>query len=345
MSQQIDNPCHHVAPPQAALFQMIVGCWVSQMISIVARLGIADLLAGGPRGGAELARAAGTDADALRRVLRALAGLGIFAEGDPGVFELTPTAEYLRAGVPGSLRAMAVMVGEDWHYRTWGQALHSLRTGQTTFTHVFNEEPFDYLARRPDEAATFHEAMTGFSAAGNPAVAAAYDFSGGVTVVDVGGGHGSLLADILEANPEARGILFDQPHVVAGARPHLEARGVAGRCELVGGDFFETVPRGGDFYLVKHVIHDWAEEQALRILRNCHRAMDAGSRLLLVEHVIEPGNGPSFGKLLDVEMLIFAGGRERTGEEYRALLAAAGFELTNVIPAQCTLSLIEAVKS
>jgi SAM-dependent methyltransferase len=338
---QVSN---EIALPEV-LLQMITGSWVSQTIHVAAKLGIADLLADGAKSTDELAKASGTHSQSLHRVLRALASLGIFVERDPGVFELTPMAEYLRTGVPGSMRAAAIMLGEDWHYRPWGHVLHSVTTGQTAFTHVFGQEAFPYLARNEGAARIFNEAMTGAASVGNAAVAAAYDFSKARRVVDVGGGHGSLIAEILKANPKVTGILFDQPSVVAGAKPHLDAAGLVERCEIVGGDFFESVPSGGDVYTVKYILHDWDDDRAIMILKSCHRAMEAGSKLLIVENVIKPGNDSFFGKLMDIEMLVLAGGRERTEQEYRALFAVAGFELTNIIHTQSTLSLIESVKA
>ncbi len=344
MSQKQNIQITDGPPLPAVLLQMITGCWVSQIIHVAAKLGIADLLSDGAKSSAELAKSTGVDADALYRMLRALASLGIFAERDPGFFELTPLAEYLRTGAPGSLRAAAIMFGEDWHYRPWGNLLHSVKTGQTAFSHIFGEEVFPYLAWNEEAAKIFNEAMTGGASADIAAITAAYDFSGIGRVVDIGGGHGSLIAAVLKANPSIRGTLFDQPAVVAGAQRLLEAEGVAARCEIVGGDFFESVPSGGDVYTLKYIIHDWDDDRALRILRNLHRAMGAKSRILLIENVIAPGNEPSFGKLVDIEMLVMAGGRERTAQEFRALYAAAGFELTNIIPTQSALSLVEGVK-
>jgi O-methyltransferase domain/Dimerisation domain len=332
-------------PLPAVLFQMITGSWVSQTIHVAAKLGIADRLVDGGKSSDELAESTGAHAASLYRVLRALASLGIFVERDPGFFEMTPMSEYLRTGVPGSMRAAAIMFGEEWHYRPWGQVLHSVKTGQTAFSHLFGQEAFPYLAANEAASTIFNEAMTGASSVGNAAVAAAYDFSNAGRVVDVAGGHGSLIAEILKANPAVQGILFDQPSVVAGAKSLLKAAGLMDRCEIDGGDFFEAVPRGGAVYIVKYIIHDWDDDRALMILKNVHRAMDAGSKILLVENVIKPGNDPCPGKVLDIEMLVLAGGRERTEQEYRALFAVAGFELTKIIPTQTTLSLIEGVKA
>jgi SAM-dependent methyltransferase len=331
-------------PFPAVLMQMLSGRWVSQMISVAAKLGIADLLSGGARSSHELAEATASNPQALYRLLRGLASLGIFSEPDPGYFALTPLAECLRSGVRGSMRAAAMAFGEEWYYRPWGDLLYSVKTGKTAFSHQFGQEGFEYLRENAEAARIFNEAMTCLSAIDNPAIVAAYDFSSAACVVDVGGGYGTLLAEVLKANPTARGLLFEQPAVIEGAKQQLQAAGLMDVCEVVAGDFFEAIPSGGDLYLMKSVIHDWDDERALKILKNCHRAMKGKSRLLLIEHVIHSGHQSMFGKLADIKMLVMSGGRERSGPEYRALLAAAGFELTNLIATQTPLNLIEAVR-
>jgi hypothetical protein len=345
MAQKQATQAKNELPPPAALLGMITGGWVSQTIYLAAKLGVADLLAEGARDSAEMAKSLGVNADALYRVLRALASLGIFAEREPGYFELTPMAELLRTDVHGSLRAGAVMFGEDWHLRPWGQALHSVKTGHPSFRHVFGEEFFPYLAWNAEAAQIFNDAMDGAASVDIAAVVEAYDFSKFGRIVDVGGGHGSLIAAILQANPGLTGVLFDLPEVVAGARKILEAGGGAGRCAVDGGDFFKSVSPGGDVYTLKYIIHDWDDDRAATILKNVHSAAREKGRILLVENVIRPGNGAQFGKLMDIEMLVFAGGRERSAEEFRALFASAGFELTNIIPTRSELCLIEGVKA
>lgn len=337
----MSNP--HTASPSPTLLNLIVGSWVSQAIAVAARLGIADLLEDGPRAAAELARATGQNPDALYRLLRALAGVGIFAEDDAGLFELTPLADNLRSRAPASLRAYAVFVGDDCYWRAWGQLQHSVRTGECAFEQVFGLPLFDYLAQHRDLAEVFDAAMTSRGNVENRAIAAACEVPQG-TIVDVGGGRGSLLAALLRGNPRARGILFDRPHVIAGAAAPLREAGLQDRCQRVGGDFFERVPAGGDLYVLKKIIHDWDDDRARAILANCRAVMAGDSRLLLLEEVIKPGNAPAFGKLLDLQMLVQTpGGRERTGEQYRTLLGAAGLRLTRIAPTDCPLSLIEAV--
>jgi hypothetical protein len=323
---------------------MVTGCWISQALYVAAKLGIADLLQEGPQSCARLAEATQTHAEALYRVLRALASVGIFAEDEAGHFRLTPLADLLRTDAPGSLRAFAIMLGAPEHWRAWEGVLHSVRTGQPAFDHVFGIPLFEYFPTHPEAARIFDDAMTSRSAQENTAIVAAYAFTAAHTVVDIGGGQGTLLASILEIHPHARGVLFDLPHVIASARTRIERAGQAARWEYVAGDFFAAVPAGGDCYLLKKVIHDWDDERAQRILTNCRTAMAGTGRLLLIEPLIPPGNEASFNKLLDLLMLVWnAGGRERTEREHQGLLAAAGFRLSRVIPTRAGVSIIEAV--
>jgi O-methyltransferase domain/Dimerisation domain len=329
--------------PSMTLLNLIAGSWMSQAISVAAKLGIADLLEDGPRSADDLSRATETHPDTLYRLLRALAGLRIFAEDDDGRFELTPLAEGLRTKAPVSLCGYAILLGEEWYWRAWGQLLHSVRTGECAFERVFGLQVFEYLARHPQAAQVFDAAMTSRGSMEDRAVAAVYDFARG-TIVDVGGGRGSLLIAILRRNPQTRGILFDRPHVTAGAAAPVGEAGLADRCRIVAGDFFDGVPAGGDIYLMKKIIHDWDDERARAILANCRAAMAGNGRLLLLEQVILPGNGSAFGNVADLQMLVMTpGGRERTEAQYRTLLAAAGLELARIIPTECPLSIIEAM--
>jgi hypothetical protein len=329
---------------QQTLMQLINGYWCSQMICVAARLGIADLVADGPKSSAELAETTGTHAPSLHRLLRAHASLGVFAEDDRGRFGLTPLAESLRTGVPDSLRGWAVFVAGVEEWRSWEELLYSVTTGETAFEHVWGRPNWEYRAHHPGANATFNAAMISASSRRIGPVIAAYDFSGIRTIVDVGGGHGAFIAAILNANPTMRGILFDLPHVVAGAQPLLEAAAIATRCETISGNFLEAAPGGGDTYLLSKVIHDWGDDQAAAILRNCRRVMGEHGKLLLVEAVIPPGNTPHPGKLSDINMLVMnTGGRERTESEFRALLNAAGFTLTRIVPTQGESSVIEGI--
>jgi ubiquinone/menaquinone biosynthesis C-methylase UbiE len=329
--------------PHTQLDRMITGYWLSQSIYAAAKFGIADLLKNGPLPIDELAQKTSTNPDALYRLLRALASVGIFAEGPPRQFSLTPLAAPLQAGVPDSKRALALMSGDE-QFQAWTEILYSIQTGKKAFDKVFGKPIFDYLGEHLDKAQVFDAAMVGIHGRESAAVHSAYDFSGINTIVDIGGGNGSQLIALLQANPKMRGILFDLPHVVERAKEPVAAAGLAGRCELVAGSFFESVPAGADAYFMRHIIHDWEDEKSLTILRNCHRAMPENGRLLIVESVIPPGNEPFAGKFLDLVMLLIPGGKERTEVEYRSLFQQANFELSKIVPTGSEVSVIEAAK-
>jgi len=325
-------------PPQIVLQEMITGSWVTQAIYVAAELAVADILNDGPLTSTKIAARAGVSSDALHRVLRALASLGIFRQNGSGQFEQTPMSEYLRSGTPVSLRAWARMIPSKWNWDLVGSLIESVRTG--------NKAPWngwEYFEQNRHDAEIFNDAMTSFSAAEIGPLLASYDFSGIRKLMDVAGGHGSLLAAVLEANPGMQGILFDATSVIEGARPHIAASKAAGRCELVGGDFFVSVPPGADAIMMKHIIHDWSDEQALTILKCCHRALPQGGKLLVIDSVIQPDNDPSPGKMLDIQMLLI-GGRERTEEEFRSLLDAAGFDLIRIVPTTSAVSVVEGRK-
>lgn len=326
------------APEQLA--RMITGYWVSQAIYATAKFGISDLLKDGPRPVDELAAITSTHGEALYRLLRALASVGVFSEGPPKVFSLTPLAELLRSDVAGSQRSLALMVGGQ-QFHAWGHIDHSIQTGETAFEHLHGKPLFDFLAEQPAMASIFDEAMTGIHGRETAAVLDAYDFSGIDVLADVGGGNGSNLLEILAKYPSMKGILFDLPHVVDRARGRVESSGLSDRCQLIGGDFFSSAPAGADAYLLRHIIHDWDDAKAAHILRNCRAAMPPSGKLLVVETVIPPGNAPFAGKLLDLTMLLIPGGKERTADEYQALYEQAGFELTNVVPSSLEVSVVE----
>lgn len=335
----------HRPPPTPAdqLRMMVAGAWVSQAIFVAAKLGIADLLRDGPKSAAELAASTGSHEQALYRIMRALASVGIFSEGGDARFDLTPLAVPLQSDVKGSVRAFAIMQGEQWIWRSWGEIAHSVRTGQPAFLQIYGMPVFEYYAQNPEPARLSAEGHTSRSEPENAAIVAAYDFSDIGTLVDVGGGQGSLLTAILKANPRLGGMLFEKPHMTEMAAPLFEKAGLAERCEIVAGDFFASVPKGGDVYVMKKCIHDWDDDQSLQILKNIRAVTPAHGRLLLLEAVVPPGNSPSFAKLIDLLMLVYAGGRERTESEYRDLLASAGFKLRQVIPTASPLNIIEAV--
>lgn len=325
------------------MMQMITGKWLSQAIYAAAELGVADHLAKGPRSSADLATAVGADPSSLHRLLRALAGFGVFTADDQGRFALTPLGETLREGVPGSVRAMSRMMGMQPTWRAWEDIVYSVRTGKSAFEHQNGMNGFEYMKTHPTEAAIFDGAMTSFSAAEIPALLGAYDFSQFDRVVDVAGGRGHLLAAILGANAKATGVLFDLPHAVDGARAFLADAQLASRTQVVAGDFFQSVPAGSGVYVLKHIIHDWNDDACKAILASCRKAMQPTGKLLVIEMVIPPNNEPFFGKLLDLEMLVVTpGGRERTEAEYRAMFAAAGFTLTRTIATHAPVSILEA---
>jgi hypothetical protein len=324
------------------LLEIARGYRAAQAVAVVAKLGIADLLADRPQHVGELAVAAGAHAPSLYRLLRAVASFGVFAEDDDGRFHMTPLAEPLRSDIPGSVRDFVSFYGEPFLWEPWGHLLHSVRTGETGLRHLYGLDLFGYLALHPEATQVFQAGLAA-AAPDHEAVVAAYDFAPLDTVVDVGGGHGALLVAVLQKYPSARGILFDQPEIVTLARPQFEAVGITDRCEFVTGDFFERVPAGGEGYLLSMILHDWDDERAEAILINCRLAMPADGRLLVIERIVPPGNGSSQSKLSDLNMLVVTGGRERTEAEYRALFAAAGFRLTRVIPTQASFSVLEGV--
>ena len=337
------QPGAETTPPEVALTQIMLGSLASQAVYIVAKLGIADQLATGPKAVEELATATETDADSLYRVLRAAASLGVFAEQDNRTFVMTPAAEPLRSDVPNSLRDVAIFMGEDWHWEVWGKTLYSVRTGKSAWSQIHGEQVFEYFEKNQEAAQIFNRAMSSFSSVATGAVVEAYDFSGIETLIDIAGGHGRLLTGVLEANPSMRGVLFDLSHVIAGARQIIPTTSVSDRVEFATGDFFQSVPSGGDAYMMKHIIHDWDDERALKILQNIRKAMNPGGRVLVVEAVIADGNQGDFGKLLDIEMLVSPGGKERTAGEYEELFSRAGLRLTRIVPTKSPYSVIEAV--
>ena len=334
-------------PPAVALLQILQGYRSAQAAYVAAKLGIADLLGDGAKSAEALAVATRTHLPALRRLLRANASLGLLVEDDRGEFRLTPMGACLRRDAPGSLRSAALFLMSQEGQRTWAALEHSVATGEPAFDHVFGLPVFDFYAAHPEaERSREHDgAMAALTAVVTEAVLRAYDFSAFGTLVDVGGGNGAFLAAILRANAAVRGLVFDLPHVVAGAPEVLDAAGIAARCAVVGGSFFESVPEGGDAYLLKRIVHDWDDERALAILAACRRAMKPGARLLVVDEVLPLRAGPDVATsayLLDLEMLVAtSGGRERTEEEFRALYRAAGFTLSRVVPAARSLCVVE----
>jgi hypothetical protein len=346
LTQVQGKPAASAAQPDPVqhVFQFASGYVVSSALWVAAELGIADLLKNGPRPVGELAAHTKTDEGALYRTLRLLAMVGIFAETQPRHFTLTPAAEVLRSDAPNSLRDAVAWIADPMHLQIASHLMHSVKTAQPTVEHVTGKPAFEHFADVPVEFERFHKAMTTMSAMAIHAVIEAYDFSPFSTIVDVAGGHGYVICEILRRHSHLKGILFDLDDVVTGGEHRICQLALDGRCRTMAGDFFQSVPEGGDLYLMKNIIHDWAEDRALAILRNCRTPLQGKpkGRLLLLEFVVPPGNVPHMSKILDLEMLFFPGGRERTEQEYAELFAKAGFRLTRVIPTKSPYSVIEA---
>ena len=330
-------------PPPVQLMQMLFGFAASRAIGVAAELHIADLLQDGSKTAGELAKETNADARSLYRVLRACASIGVFSEDEHKRFSLTPLAEPLLSDVPGSLRAFAEMITTDWQYQTWAELTYSVKTGKPSFDKVHGMSSFDYFWTHDREGKQFNDAMTSNSAFSSVAVVSAYDFSSVSRLIDVGGGHGFLLASILEKYPGVKGVLYDRPAIVTEAVKLIADHGVAERCERVGGNFFESVPTGGDAYIMKHIIHDWNDEQCVAILKNCRGAMKKDGKVLIVEMVVPEGNEPSPAKFLDLQMLQYLPGCERTEKEYETVLNEAGFDLARIVPTMSSFSIIEGV--
>ena len=314
------------------IFNLIGGYRISQAIYAIAELGIPDLLAAGPRRCDELARETNTHAPTLFRILRFLTGR-LFNELRPKEFELTRLGSTLRTDLAGSFQPAVRFLLSEFEWTPWGRLIHSVRTGETAFDHVHGMGLFEYFKNNPEASAAFNSAMTSISARSGTGIVERYDFSGLRKVVDVGGGHGFLLSTILRANPTMRGVLFDLPDVVAGAGQVLENCGVRERCEVVAGNFVDALPKGGDAYVLRSIIHDWDDERALAILRNCRAAMTGIGTVLLIERQIVPDHREAMRVLhADLEMLVNVGGMERTDAEYRSLFENAGFRLTTILP-------------
>lgn len=330
------------APPAAAMLDLILNAWIAQAITAAAELGVADALAVGPLTGQQLAERVGADPDALSRLMRALVGIGIFGRRRDGRYELNPLGGTLRIDAPVSMAGMARWVGSAQHREHWSNLTDAIRTGHAVIPELRGKPAFEYLAGEPALADIFNAAMTNMSEMATAPLTAAYDFSAFGTIVDVGGGHGRLLSAILATAPNSRGVLFDLPQVVAGAPELLRKYGVEDRTRIEEGSFFDFVPTGGDAYVLKNIIHDWADEDAIRILKNVRTAARAGARLLLCEFVIPNHNRDFPGKWVDLEMLVAVGARERTAHEYARLFDQAGFRFNRAVDSVSPLSIVEA---
>lgn len=349
-SSVIERETRSAAPqrpdPAQHLLQFATGYVPCSALWVAAELKIADLIGSGSKAVAELARETNTNEDGLFRTLRLLAMVGIFTETEPRHFALTPAAELLRSDHPQSMRDTVVWLADPFHFRIAAELLHSVRTGEPTVEHVTGKPAFEYFASDKLEFDRFHLAMTNLSAMAVSAALEAYDFSGYKTIVDVGGGHGFAICSILKKYPQMQGVLFDLKDIVPGGDQRIRELGLEKRCRTEHGDFFKSVPEGADVYFMKHILHDWTDEQATAILGNCRKAFDRQGkrtgRIVLLEFVVPPGNEPHPSKIIDIEMLFFPGGRERMEKEWRELFAGAGFRLTRIVPTKSPFSVIEA---
>ncbi len=330
-------------PPAQVMMQLITGYWLSQAVGAAAHLGIADALAAGPRTSEELGQTIGVQPQAVFRLLRLLTSLGVFRQDEHDSFALNPLGETLLSETPGSVRDFAITETAPGHWLPWGRLSDSVRTGKPMARETLGAELFDWYAQNPEEAGFFTAAMGNLSALAAGELVRVYDFTNVEKVIDVGGAHGILLGAVLKANPNASGIIFDLPHVIGTAENVIDPA-VRDRYELVSGDFFESVPPGADLHILKQIVHDWDEERASLLLRNCHDALRPGGTLLLIEMIVPGDNRPDLAQAMDLNMLVILGGRERTEEEYRSILAASGFRLERVIATHSPFSVIEALR-
>lgn len=335
MTPQTDTP-----PALAGMFRLLNGASVAGAVACLAQLGIPDLLQAGPKSSADLASQIGAHPRALYRLMRATACVGVLSEGPDGQFSQTPLSAVLCKNANPSLRALAIMGTRDWHVRGWERLAYCVRTGKTALDEVYGKPLWEHFKENPAEAQVFNDAMTALSMIDSPAVAEAYSFDGIGSIVDVAGGHGLLLATILARNPKLKGTLFDAPHVIEGAR-NGPLKPVMARCTLVSGDMFASLPAGADAYIMKHIIHDWTDELCIKLLKACRKAVNPSGKLLVVDCVIQPGNDFAPAKFLDIQMLLFPGGCERTEQEFRELFAAGGWRLNRVIPTAAGEAIVE----
>jgi hypothetical protein len=331
--------------PADRLFSLVLSKTITQALGAVAQLKVADFLKDGPRAIAELAAQTGAHEQALYRVMRMLAGYGVFREIGTNQFELTDQGQLLRSDVSPTLREFAILFADPVHNAAYAEALHSVRTGGTAFAKTHGEEIFDYFTKDPSFFTVFNDAMTANSSRLTASISASYDFTEVNKLADVGGGVGFLLNEVLQRNPHLEGELFDLPEVVADAEAAIDAAGMTERITRTGGSFFDAIPVAADAYMLKHVIHDWSDEQSVQILSNCTQHMTRDGKVLVIEYIVPENKEPHVAKLLDMEMLFIAGGRERTQSEFEALFARAGLKLNDVITTDSSVSILESVRA
>ena len=330
-------------PPNVALAQMVFGFVTAKAIHVAAKFNFADLIASnGPMSVDQLAKSANCDEGAVFRLLRALASNGIFNENKDGRFALTPMAECLQENHPQSMKAMAIAAG-GLFYRAYTELVFAVQTGKPGFDKAIGMGPFEYLSNNPEEGKTFDRAMTNFHGGETQPMIDHYDFSVFDTVVDVGGGNGDVLSSVLEQNTEVKGVLFDMPEVIERARENISNKGLIDRCKPTAGNFFESVPNG-DAYILRHIVHDWNDDDAVRILSNCRKSMNSNGKILVVEAVIPEGNDPHPFKWLDITMLMI-GGKERTKEQFETIFNKAGLKINRILPITPAISIVEGIKA
>ena len=329
-------------PPQVKVIELMRSLWIPQAISVAAELRIADFLKEGAKCCKDIAAKTETHEDSLYRLLRGLATVGVFHEVEYRVFENTRLSEVIREDAEGSVRDTVLSCGYPYHWTSFGHMEHSIRTGETAFDSAFGLGMFEFFKQNPKYGENFNQVMVNLSEILVPSIVQGYDFNQFASVVDVGGNYGTVLIEILKAFPHLHGILFDQPHVVEGAKPYVEAAGLSDRVEIVGGSFFEEVPSDADCYFLKYIVHDWNDDKAVDILKTVRAAMSPTSKVLLAEHVIPEKNIPSGATFLDMAMMVMYGGRERSKIEYERLFERAGLRLVQVIETPA-VSLIEVV--
>jgi ubiquinone/menaquinone biosynthesis C-methylase UbiE len=337
------TPAQPQLSPVETMLQMMSGFWISRGLWIAAKLGIADLLKDGDKSVEELAAATETHPGSLFRVLRMLASVGVFEQKGEDRFAITPLSELLLSDAPFSLRSGIIAEMGEVHYDSWGNILHSVKTGEIAFDNKFGMNVWQYFEKDPAKAQNFNKWMVDSSASVGQPIVEAYDFGKSQKIIDLGGGLGSMISAILKANQNLSGVLFDAPSVIEKAKDYLAANGVSDRCETIGGNFFEAVPEGGDLYYMRWIIHDWDDDLSIKILKNIRQVIPADGKLLLLEAVVPDDNKPHFSKFMDLIMLAMTGGCERTAKQYEALLEKAGFKVTNVIPTNSFMSIVEAV--
>jgi O-methyltransferase domain len=344
----IDSPTPSYTHPSPAwqIRLMALGYHIPRCLHVAAQLDIATRLSNGGRTADDLAQEAGVYGPTLYRVLRALASAGVFKETTGGQFVNTSLSETLRSDVPDSMRSWVLMYGDEASWRSWGEFAYSVRTGAPAFERIYGMSLFDHLAQEPEQSRIFDEAMSAVTSLASDAIVRAYDFSDIQSLVDVGGGNGTMLCSILKANPAIRGIVFDLPHVHSSARDYIACVGLENRCQFAEGSFFEVVHPGADAYFLQRVLHDWDDAHCVRILQSCATAARKGSKILISEAIIPPGNEPFIGKLSDLHMLVMThGGRERTLEEYQELFAQSGWDYRRVVATESPYSIVEGTKN